>query len=109
VPHITAHPLPNNLLEWHFVLEGAADSEYAGGIYHGKLVFPAQYPFKPPSISFFTPTGRFAVNTKLCLSITDYHPESWNPMWSVSRRPRACACACAHRPGRPGALMMMPP
>jgi ubiquitin-conjugating enzyme E2 J2 len=71
------------MLEWHFVLEGASDSEYAGGIYHGKLVFPAQYPFKPPSISFFTPTGRFAVNTKLCLSITDYHPESWNPMWSV--------------------------
>eukprot|EP00878_Enallax_costatus_P035364 GHUV01039399.1.p1 GENE.GHUV01039399.1~~GHUV01039399.1.p1 ORF type:complete len:187 (+),score=93.06 GHUV01039399.1:482-1042(+) len=31
----------------------------------------------------FTPNGRFAVNTKLCLSITDYHPESWNPMWSV--------------------------
>jgi hypothetical protein len=94
VPHITAHPLPNNLLEWHFVLEGAADSEYAGGVYHGRLVFPAQYPFKPPSISLYTPTGRFAINTKLCLSITDYHPESWNPMWSVG----------GGAPWRPGAL-----
>ncbi|PNW79926.1 hypothetical protein CHLRE_08g372400v5 [Chlamydomonas reinhardtii] len=83
VPHITAHPSPSNLLEWHFVLEGAKGTEYDGGVYHGKLVFPADYPFKPPSISLFTPNGRFATNTKLCLSMTDYHPESWNPMWSV--------------------------
>ncbi|GAX82494.1 hypothetical protein CEUSTIGMA_g9921.t1 [Chlamydomonas eustigma] len=82
VPHVTAHPT-NNLLEWHFVLEGAQGTEYEGGVYHGKIVFPAQYPFKPPSLSLFTPNGRFAVNTKLCLSMTDYHPESWNPMWSV--------------------------
>lgn len=30
-----------------------------------------------------TPNGRFTVNQKLCLSMTDFHPESWNPMWSV--------------------------
>lgn len=83
MPHIQAHPLPNNLLEWHFVLEGAKGTDFEGGIYHGKLVFPPNYPFKPPSISIFTPNGRFAINTKLCLSITDFHPESWNPMWSV--------------------------
>lgn len=83
VPHITAHPSPSNLLEWHFVLEGAKSTDYEGGVYHGKLVFPPQYPYKPPSISLFTPNGRFATNTKLCLSMTDYHPESWNPMWSV--------------------------
>jgi ubiquitin-conjugating enzyme E2 J2 len=70
-------------LEWHFVLEGAKGTDFEGGIYHGKLVFPPNYPFKPPSISIFTPNGRFAINTKLCLSITDFHPESWNPMWSV--------------------------
>lgn len=83
VPHIQAHPLPSNLLEWHFVLEGAKGTDFEGGVYHGKLVFPPNYPFKPPSISVFTPNGRFAINTKLCLSITDFHPESWNPMWSV--------------------------
>ena len=31
-----------------------------------------------------TPSGRFAVNTRLCLSMSDYHPESWNPLWSVA-------------------------
>ena len=56
----------------------------AGGVYHGKLLFPAAYPFKPPSILMLTPSGRFAVNQRLCLSLSDYHPESWNPMWSVA-------------------------
>eukprot|EP01126_Amoeba_proteus_P056156 TRINITY_DN7026_c0_g1_i1.p1 TRINITY_DN7026_c0_g1~~TRINITY_DN7026_c0_g1_i1.p1 ORF type:complete len:202 (+),score=52.34 TRINITY_DN7026_c0_g1_i1:840-1445(+) len=31
-----------------------------------------------------TPNGRFNVNTKICLSMSDFHPESWNPMWTVS-------------------------
>lgn len=28
--------------------------------------------------------GRFKTNTRLCLSISDYHPKTWNPAWSVS-------------------------
>ena len=31
-----------------------------------------------------TPNGRFAINQKLCLTMSDFHPESWNPMWNVS-------------------------
>ncbi|KNC51485.1 ubiquitin carrier protein E2 34 [Thecamonas trahens ATCC 50062] len=31
-----------------------------------------------------TPSGRFQVNSRLCLSMSDFHPESWNPLWSVS-------------------------
>ena len=31
-----------------------------------------------------TPSGRFKPNRRLCLSMSDFHPESWNPMWSVS-------------------------
>lgn len=27
---------------------------------------------------------RFKTNTRLCLSISDYHPDTWNPAWSVS-------------------------
>lgn len=67
MPHLKAHPNPSNLLEWHFVLEGAEGTDYEGGVYHGRLMFPPNYPFKPPSISMITPNGRFATNTKLCL------------------------------------------
>merc|ERR1712159_469708 len=39
---------------------------------------------KPPAIFMITPNGRFQVNTRICLSMSDYHPETWNPAWSVS-------------------------
>ena len=58
--------------------------EIIGGYYHGKLVFPKEYPFKPPRIMMITPNGRFQTNTRLCLSISDFHPDTWNPAWSVS-------------------------
>jgi ubiquitin-conjugating enzyme E2 J2 len=31
-----------------------------------------------------TPSGRFIPETRLCLSYSDFHPETWNPMWNVS-------------------------
>lgn len=84
VPYIVAEPLPSNILEWHYVVRGPDDSLYKGGLYQGKLVFPSEFPFKPPSIFMITPNGRFKTDTRLCLSISDYHPDTWNPAWSVS-------------------------
>ncbi|KAK9869881.1 hypothetical protein WA026_003602 [Henosepilachna vigintioctopunctata] len=84
VPYITAEPLPSNILEWHYVVCGPENTPYEGGYYHGKLVFPNEFPFKPPAIYMLTPNGRFKTNKKLCLSISDFHPDTWNPAWSVS-------------------------
>ena len=28
-------------------------------------------------------SGRFETNTKICLSISSYHPEQWQPSWSM--------------------------
>lgn len=83
VENITAKPLEDNILEWHYVIQGTEDP-YAGGYYHGVLRFPSEYPLRPPSVLMFTPSGRFKTNRRLCLSMSDFHPESWNPMWSVS-------------------------
>ncbi|GBG62328.1 hypothetical protein CBR_g29935 [Chara braunii] len=85
VPHVVAKPSPSDILEWHFVLEGSEGTPFQGGFYYGKLKFPPDYPFKPPGISMITPNGRFATHKKICMSMSDFHPESWNPMWSVSR------------------------
>ncbi|KAL5015343.1 hypothetical protein ScPMuIL_009613 [Solemya velum] len=84
VPFVKAIPLSSNILEWHYIVNGPENSPYEGGIYHGKLVFPREFPFKPPSIYMVTPNGRFKCNTRLCLSISDFHPDTWNPAWSVS-------------------------
>ncbi|XP_031830045.1 ubiquitin-conjugating enzyme E2 J2 [Nomia melanderi] len=84
VPYVLAEPVPSNILEWHYVVKGPEKTPYEGGFYHGKLIFPGEFPFQPPSIYMSTPNGRFKVNTKLCLSISDFHPDTWNPAWSVS-------------------------
>mmetsp|Transcript_69928 Transcript_69928/g.130683 ORF Transcript_69928/g.130683 Transcript_69928/m.130683 type:complete len:237 (-) Transcript_69928:48-758(-) len=84
IPHVVAKPTESNLLIWHFVLHDLpVETPYAGGVYWGRLVFPKEYPLKPPSIYMMTPSGRFEVNTRLCLSMSDFHPESWNPSWRI--------------------------
>eukprot|EP01039_Chlorochromonas_danica_P002615 gene2615-2858_t len=83
VENIRAAPLETNLLEWHYVIEGPKGSPYEGGYYHGVVTFPRDYPYKPPSLQMLTPNGRFKPSTRLCLSMSDFHPETWNPLWSV--------------------------
>ncbi|KAK7207677.1 ubiquitin-conjugating enzyme/RWD-like protein [Myxozyma melibiosi] len=83
-PFIDAHPSEKNILIWHYIITGPPSTPYEGGQYHGTLTFPADFPFKPPAIRMITPSGRFQPNTRLCLSISDFHPKSWDPTWGVS-------------------------
>jgi ubiquitin-conjugating enzyme E2 J1 len=95
-----AQPLEENMFEWHFTIRGPDDTAFAGGTYHGRILLPAEYPFKPPNIVFLTVSaflvvcipytnvnllhqknGRFEVGTKICLSISAYHEETWQPAW----------------------------
>ncbi|PAV74429.1 hypothetical protein WR25_02426 [Diploscapter pachys] len=78
-----AQPLEDNLFEWHFTVRGTINTEFEGGIYHGRIVFPPEYPMKPPNMMFLTPNGRFELHKKICLSISGYHPETWLPSWSI--------------------------
>mmetsp|Transcript_7947 Transcript_7947/g.19744 ORF Transcript_7947/g.19744 Transcript_7947/m.19744 type:complete len:387 (-) Transcript_7947:325-1485(-) len=78
-----AAPLENDMFEWHFTIRGAVGTDFEGGIYHGRILLPAEYPYKPPHIVFLTPSGRFETNTKVCLSFSAYHPELWQPAWGI--------------------------
>lgn len=46
--------LKDNLFEWHFTIRGAKDTPFEGGIYHGRIILPADYPFHPPEIALLT-------------------------------------------------------
>ncbi|KAH7694083.1 CBN-UBC-6 protein [Aphelenchoides avenae] len=78
-----AHPLEDNLFEWHFTVRGPPDTDFADGVYHGRIILPTEYPMKPPNLVLLTPNGRFETNKKVCLSISGYHPETWLPSWSI--------------------------
>ncbi|TVU47315.1 hypothetical protein EJB05_06910 [Eragrostis curvula] len=81
-PDFMALPLEEDIFEWQFAILGPRDSEFEGGIYHGRIQLPSDYPFKPPSFMLLTPSGRFEIQKKICLSISNYHPEHWQPSWS---------------------------
>jgi len=83
-PFVWASPDENNILNWNFLIRGPPESPFEGGEFHGVLLFPPEYPFKPPGIKMYTPSGRFAPDKKICFSMSDFHPGSWNPAWSVA-------------------------
>lgn len=83
----------NDKFLFYFLLVGDVDDEdpkdkmhsgqYKNGYYLGKIVLPSNYPEKPGDFIFLTPSGRFKVGQKICLSNTGYHAETWSPIWSV--------------------------
>ena len=78
-----AEPLENDMFEWHFTIRGPTGSDFEGGLYHGRILLPPEYPFKPPNIVFLNKNGRFEVGTKICLSISAHHEETWQPAWGI--------------------------
>ncbi|EJD07375.1 UBC-like protein [Fomitiporia mediterranea MF3/22] len=83
-PFVWAAPDEKNILHWNYIIRGPPDSPYAGGEFYGVVLFPSEYPFKPPGIKMLTPSGRFQPDKKICFSMSDFHPGSWNPAWSVA-------------------------
>jgi ubiquitin-protein ligase len=51
-------PHPRNIFEWHFTFAGPPGTDYEGGLYHGKIILPGDYPNSAPSVRLMTPNGR---------------------------------------------------
>ncbi|KAK0637011.1 ubiquitin-conjugating enzyme [Bombardia bombarda] len=70
-----------DMRRWHVVLEGPANSAYAGGKFGIVVVLPAEYPFKPPTVTFATriyhPNVTNDSSGNICLSLLK--PENWKP------------------------------
>jgi len=77
-PIVHTTPIDSNILEWHYVIEGSKETPYEGGYYWGKIIFPKEYPLKPPSVMMLTPNGRFQISRRLCLSMSDFHPGKYD-------------------------------
>ena len=75
---------PNNLLDCYYVFLGPEGTPYHGGYYFGKVTLPPEYPAKPPKLEMFTPSGRFKPGQRICISISDFHPETWSASYNVA-------------------------
>lgn len=71
-------------LEINFLLIGRKDTPFDGGHYLGKIVHSPEYPAKAPDYYIFTPSGRFEINRKICLTNSGYHQRDWAPAaWNL--------------------------
>lgn len=66
----------------YILLVGPPDSPFEGGRYLGKIMITSKFPFEPPDFMMFTPSGRFEINHKICLSNSGYHRDTASPAWS---------------------------
>lgn len=71
-------------LHFYFMFKGD-EGPYNGGYYIGKIMLPVDYPNNPGDIKVLTPSGRFKVDSKICLSNTGYHKESHSPIWTIEQ------------------------
>ena len=63
---------------------GPSDSPFQGGVFFLNIHFPADYPFKPPKVSFTTRIYHPNVNSNgsICLDILN---AQWSPALTISK------------------------
>ena len=74
----------NDIYNWEARICGPEDSPYEGGVFHLKINFPNNYPFKPPKITFITKIYHCNIDVQgeICLDILKEH---WSPALTISK------------------------
>lgn len=77
-------PVGEDLFDWEGAIVAPSDSPYAGGIFHLRIQFPTDYPFKAPKVYFTTKIYHPNINSAggICLDILK---DQWSPALSVSK------------------------
>jgi len=71
----------DDIYTWQVSVAGPPSTPYAGGKFLLKIKFPAQYPFKPPTITFDTKIFHPSVkNGEICNAVIS---EGWGPTLNV--------------------------
>lgn len=83
-PNTSAAPIDEaDVYKWDAVIVGPADSPYAGGMFKLSIVFPADYPFKPPRVEFITKIYHCNIlNKALCIDILK---SQWSPALTIDK------------------------
>ena len=95
--YCTAYADETNPLIWYFLIKGQRGTDYhtaqknsegkyvggEGGEYIGKIVHSPKYPAEPPDYYMLTPSGRYNVGTKICLTNSSYHKGEWSSTWNI--------------------------
>lgn len=80
-----------DMLKGYALIIGPPDTPYEGGYYLFKLMFPHDYPFSPPKVTYHTNDGitrmhpNLYKNGKVCLSILNtWNGEAWTSCQTIT-------------------------
>ena len=75
---------PDDLFTWQATIIGPTETPYEGGMFNLIILFPTDYPFKPPKISFETRIYHPNINANggICLDILK---DQWSPALSITK------------------------
>ncbi|QJX72331.1 ubiquitin-conjugating enzyme E2 [Faustovirus] len=70
---------PTDVNTWYILIENVKgeEDEFEGGQYLVRMKAPPNFPFSPPEFYFMTPNGLYDVEKKVCISIGEFHKESY--------------------------------
>jgi len=74
----------DDIYHWQATILGPEGSPYEGGIFYLQIQFPADYPFKPPKITFLTKIYHCNINSSgnICLDILK---DQWSPALTINK------------------------
>jgi len=80
----SAGPVGDDMFHWQATLMGPQETPYDGGVFFMDIHFPADYPFKPPKVTFTTRIYHCNVNNAggICLDILK---DQWSPALTISK------------------------
>jgi len=78
----TAFPISEDLREWKACIKGPDDTPYSEGNFELSIVFPDNYPFDPPKITFNTRIfhPNISPDGKICVDILK---DNWAPSLTI--------------------------
>lgn len=79
-----AYPNKENIYSWTAQIYGPGDTPYEGGVFKLNIIYPKDYPFKPPKINFITKVYHPNIDTSgnICLDILK---DKWSPALTISK------------------------
>jgi ubiquitin-conjugating enzyme E2 D/E len=83
VPLCSAGPRGDNMLDWQASIMGPSDSPYSGGVFFLAIMFPTDYPSKPPKVSFTTRIYHLNINVNGSI-LLDIIRDQWSASLNMS-------------------------
>jgi ubiquitin-conjugating enzyme E2 D/E len=82
--NISGGPQNDDLFRWTATIIGPEGTPYNGGVFMLSILFPSNYPFKPPKMQFTTKIYHPNIdrNGNICLDILR---DQWSPALTISR------------------------